>query len=199
MPRRPTHTESELVEAAMMQFWRFGYAATSMDQLVEGTGVSRHGIYSSFGGKRALFLACLESYQDLVVTPAFAAVEAEDAALSAIADYFEFQIARAEVAGLPGPGCLVANTMTELGPHDAGALARIEQHHRRLHRGFRKALTAADGNQPPLASDKLDDLASLLVNAAQGLWSLSRSVDDAAPLRRIVETLLDLIRLRLAP
>lgn len=188
-----------MVDAAMTRFWCYGFTATSMDQLVDVTGVSRHGIYSAFGGKRALFLACLEAYQQAVVTPAFAVVEDEGAGLSAIACYFETQIAKAEAIGLPGPGCLVANSMTELGPHDAGVLDRVNHHNRRLHAGFARALTAADKNEPPLSADALKDLASLLVTSAQGLWSLSRSVDDAAPLRCIVTTLLDLLRRRLTP
>lgn len=199
MPRPKRHSEDDLISAAMQQFWEHGFTATSMDQLVGVTGVSRHGIYSAFGGKRDLFLACLNAYQQTVVTPAFAMVEGEGAGLSAIAGYFETQIAKAEAFGLPGPGCLVANTMTELGQHDADVLDRISQHNRRLHAGFKNALSAADKNEPPLSEEVLDDLASLLVTSAQGLWSLSRSVDDAEPLRRIVVTLLDLLKGKLTP
>ena len=199
MPRQKRHSEDDLIGAAMRQFWEHGFTATSMDQLVGVTGVSRHGIYSAFGGKRDLFLACLETYQQAVVTPAFAVVEDEGAGLLAIADYFEAQINKAEVLGLPGPGCLVANSMTELGPHDADVLDRVNRHNRRLHAGFKKTLAAADKNEPPLSEAVLDDLASLLVTSAQGLWSLSRSVDDALPLRRIATTLLDLLKGRLTP
>ena len=199
MPRQKRYSEDDLIVAAMQQFWRHGFAATSMDELVGVTGVSRHGIYSAFGGKRDLFLACLDAYQQAVVTPAFAVVEDTGAGLSAIARYFEIQIAKAEGLGMPGPGCLVANTMTERGPHDADVLERISRHHRRLHVGFKKALAAADKNEPPLSTGVLDDLASLLVTSTQGLWSLSRSVDDAGPLRRIVATLIDLLKGKLTP
>ena len=185
--------------AAMRQFWGHGFTATSMDHLVGVTGVSRHGIYSAFGSKRDLFLACLEAYQQAVVTPAFAVVEEEGAGLSAIAGYFETQIAKAEALGLPGPGCLIANTMTELGPHDRDVLDRVNWHNQRLHAGFKNALAAADENEPPLSENVLNDLASLLVTSAQGLWSCSRSVDQAEPLRRIVATLLDLLKARLTP
>ncbi len=199
MPRQKRYSEDDLIGAAMRQFWDHGFTATSMDQLVGVTGVSRHGIYSAFGGKRDLFLACLEAYQQAVVTPAFAVVEEEGTGLSAIAGYFETQIAKAEALGLPGPGCLVANTMTELGPHDRDVLDRVNRHNQRLYAGFKKALTAADENEPPLSESVLNDLASLLVTSAQGLWSLSRSVDQAGPLRRIVATLLDLLKARLTP
>ena len=90
-----------------------------MGDLVEATDVSRHGIYSTFGSKKEAFLACFERYQNRVFSPAFNAVERADADLKSIAAYFEFQISQGEIAGLPGPGCFVANSATEVAPHDA--------------------------------------------------------------------------------
>ena len=168
-----------------------------MDALVKATGVSRHGIYQAFGGKRALFVACLKAYQGAIVTPAFAAVEKKGAGLDAVAIYFETQIGKAEELGLPGPGCLVANTMTELGAHDAELLGQVEAHNFRLHRGFLNALQTDANPRAGLSNHDMNDLAALLVTAAQGLWSLSRSVTDADHLRRIAATLLDLVKERI--
>ena len=174
MPRRKAHNRNDLVLGAMDYFWRVGFNAASMDDLVKATNVSRHGIYSEFGGKHELFLACLAAYQKEVVTPAFAAVEAPGAGLETIADYFEFQIARAEEGGLPGPGCLVANTLTEIAPHKEDVMAATRAHNDRLQIGFIYALSNA--NKAALGEDDLNNLANLLVMSAQGLWSLSRSV-----------------------
>lgn len=148
-----------------------------MDDLVRVTGSSRHALYAEFGGKRDLFLACFAPYRDQVVSPAFAQVEAPGAGLPQIAAYFETQIARAETAGLPGPGCLVANTATELAPHDPDAAAEVARHNARLAAGFANAL-------------RNDELAYALVVFATGLWSLSRVTDDADGLRRAVKLFL---------
>jgi TetR/AcrR family transcriptional regulator, transcriptional repressor for nem operon len=94
----------------MRLFWSKGFEATSMDDLVRATGVSRYGIYEAASGKEGLFLACLETYSQAIVTPAFADVERGDADIGAISGYFERQIAAGEHAGLPGPGCLMANS-----------------------------------------------------------------------------------------
>lgn len=178
----------------MKRFWDRGYCATSMDDLVRETGVSRQGVYSAFKGKRALFSACLDAYREAVVTPAFAPVEAPGAGLDAVAAYFEAQIARAEAARLPGPGCLFANTGTELGAHDEDARARVRAHEARLRAGFRNALSGAGG----LAAEaELDDLAALLATFAQGLWSSSRVATDAAPLRRSAAHVLRVVRERI--
>lgn len=44
------------LDAAMIQFWRVGYADTSLDDLSRATGLNRSSIYSSLGDKDTLFL-----------------------------------------------------------------------------------------------------------------------------------------------
>ncbi|MEM8784869.1 MAG: TetR/AcrR family transcriptional regulator, partial [Pseudomonadota bacterium] len=177
-----------------------GFAATSMDDLVRGTGVSRHGIYAAFDGKQGLFLACLEAYGDAVVSPAFAQVEADGAQLEAVRQYFRHQIDRAAETGFPGIGCLIANTMTETGPHEPEVLAKVRAHNERLKRGFANVLrTEAQHAGSALDPGTVDDLAGFLATATQGLWSLSRSVDGPEPLHAFAGTLIDLIRRRITP
>ncbi|MCF4167472.1 TetR/AcrR family transcriptional regulator [Zavarzinia compransoris] len=182
MPRTKSHTPHSLADDALAVFWNAGFGATSMDDLVRATGVSRHGIYGDFGGKRALFLACFDRYQDLVVTPAFAAVERPGAGLAEISAYFEHQIGAAEALGLPGPGCFVANAATEVAPHDAGVREKVAQHNDRLRRGFANALRAGAG---PAPDDRMiARLAETALVFATGLWSLSRVADTAGGLRQ---------------
>ena len=50
------------LDAAMVQFWRAGYADTSLDDLSRATGLNRSSIYSSFGDKDTLYLRCLDRY-----------------------------------------------------------------------------------------------------------------------------------------
>lgn len=180
-------------------FWRHGFEATSVDALVKSIGISRQGLYGDFGGKEALFAACLETYSREVVSPAFAQVEATGATISAIAGYFEFQIRRGEVAGLPGPGCLMANVMTEIAPHNPMIARIVGAHNTRLRTGFRKALVnTADSHDVALTKAEADALANVLVVFANGLWSLSRVTESAAPLRSAVRAQLRLIEQRMA-
>lgn len=72
MPRPRTQSREQLVDSAMAVFWKSGYFATSMEDLVAATGVSRGGIYTDFGGKDALFLASLKAYRERFAAPAIA-------------------------------------------------------------------------------------------------------------------------------
>jgi TetR/AcrR family transcriptional regulator, transcriptional repressor for nem operon len=197
MPRPKSQSREALRDHALSHFWAQGYGATSVDDLVTALGTNRHSLYAAFGGKQPLFLACLDAYQDQVVTPAFAQVEAEGATLDAVAAYLEYQIARAEEAGLPGSGCLIANVTAEIGARDAAVLVRTEAHHARLHAGFLGVLAKSDP-LGRLSPEEHDGLASLMVVAAQGLWSFSRTTDDPEVLRSSARALLDLVRRRLS-
>ena len=166
-----------------------------MDDLVHAMGASRHAIYAEFGSKDGLFEAVLDFYVDAVVTPAFAQVEASGAGLREIAGYWEYQIAGGEQAGFPGPGCLFANTMTERAPHVPEVAKIIAVHNARLQAGFRNALRG-----PGIAfrhrSSKpvIDAMALTLTIFSNGLWSHSRGVADARPLRLATKTMIATLR-----
>ena len=191
MPRSKTHNKESLARSAMELFWSKGYEATSMNDLVQATGVSRHGIYNDFGGKHSLFVAGFDIYQRCVVTPAFRRVESEGAGFNELTSYFEYQISQAESFGLPGPGCLVANTLTETTTHHKDVTNCISIHLQKLKSGFENVLV-----NESCPSNEINTLSELIVVFTQGLWSTSRVTDDADQLRRSVTTLLDLIKHR---
>ncbi|GAA4041916.1 TetR/AcrR family transcriptional regulator [Parerythrobacter jejuensis] len=193
MPRKPVKSEPEILDAAMRHFWQRGYNATSMDELVDRIGVSRHAIYSHFGSKHELYLRCFDAYQSAIVDPAFEPVETATGGIATIEDYFETQISLAEKIGLPGPGCFVANAATETAPHDQLASDKVDQHHRRLRVGFARALSLVE---PQEDANEVAALAELLVTCAQGLWSMSRTATSAKPLRRQARTIVSLIKSR---
>lgn len=58
---------TEVVRSARTLFWRKGYAETSLDDLVEATGLNRSSLYHQFGSKQELFDAALRSYLEEVV------------------------------------------------------------------------------------------------------------------------------------
>ena len=61
MGRPRAFDHGEVVTAATALFDSDGYEGTSMDRLVQATGVHRGSLYATFGSKRGLFLACLRS------------------------------------------------------------------------------------------------------------------------------------------
>ncbi|GAB2807559.1 TetR/AcrR family transcriptional regulator [Streptomyces daliensis] len=98
------------LDAAMIQFWRDGYADTSLDDLSRATGLNRSSIYSSLGGKDTLFLRCLDLYAARYGAKYDAALScAASEPVAAVRAFFDVTLDRIADPGLPD-GCLIAQS-----------------------------------------------------------------------------------------
>ena len=60
---RPREFDEERVKEALMKiFWQKGYEATSMQDLVDATGLLKGSLYGAFGDKQALYMIALAHY-----------------------------------------------------------------------------------------------------------------------------------------
>ena len=145
MARSREFDPKEALEKAMIVFWQKGYINTSIDDLVNATGVSRFGLYDEFGSKHGLFLASLDYYQDTAVTAFFGIVEQPGAGMKQIKEYFANLI---EIYAKPEGkfGCLVCNSATELAPHDKNVEKKVKSALDRMTQGFAEALSNAKKN-----------------------------------------------------
>ncbi len=194
MPRPRSPSRDALVENAMRQFWKYGYEATSVDDLVQSTGVGRGALYTEFGGKRDLFLACLEHYQDAAVTPGFEQVEADGAGLEAIQEFLDVRMATFRSMDLPGAGCLVGNTLTELAALDPEISRAVRSHYDRLTDGFANALSNEMGLKKH--HKQVRELAAFIAYSAQGLWAFSRCAQSVREVQERADTLMEVIKLK---
>ena len=65
MPRTKLFNEEEILDKAMELFWRKGYSATSVQDLVQHLGINRASLYDTFGDKRALFQKAFKKYREV--------------------------------------------------------------------------------------------------------------------------------------
>ncbi|MEV0976578.1 TetR/AcrR family transcriptional regulator [Streptomyces sp. NPDC049915] len=98
------------LDAAMIQFWRDGYADTSLDDLSRATGLNRSSIYSSLGDKDTLFLRCLDLYAARYGEKYDAALScAASEPVAAVRAFFDVTLERIADPELPD-GCLIAQS-----------------------------------------------------------------------------------------
>jgi len=62
MPRPTTFDHDKVLDRAMLAFWTYGYASTSIDDLVRQTKLLRGSLYNTFGDKHALYIQSLKRY-----------------------------------------------------------------------------------------------------------------------------------------
>ena len=72
MPRPRAFDEESVLDNAMNIFWSKGFEATSIQDLVNETGLNRASMYASFGDKKALFLRVLDHYSQKISAQRFA-------------------------------------------------------------------------------------------------------------------------------
>jgi AcrR family transcriptional regulator len=107
--------EARVLEAAMEAFWRKGYEATSLADLTECTRLNKASLYRVFGDKHQLFKTALKNYADMEFREVMAVISETATPLEnirAVVDKITTDFAHEK-------GCLMINSLVELGPHDA--------------------------------------------------------------------------------
>src|SRR4051794_3491765 len=102
-------------------FWKAGYAGTSLDDLVEATGINRPSLYAAFGDKRDLYLKTLEYYRDQSRALARAAL-ADDPPLRVLLKRFYDKALELYLSGGPR-GCYSIGTAATVAAVDDGVRA----------------------------------------------------------------------------
>lgn len=62
MARPVEFDENKVLTNAMEQFWMEGYEASSVQKLLDCTGINRGTLYNSFGDKDTFFKSCVDQY-----------------------------------------------------------------------------------------------------------------------------------------
>ncbi|MET9961739.1 helix-turn-helix domain-containing protein [Streptomyces sp. NPDC006326] len=128
MARPRTFDEEAVLDRAMLLFWRKGYEATAMSDLVEELGLGRGSIYAAFGDKHQLFIRALGRYLDHQAHLLTTAFSEDRPALTQLRDVLDTLLAADAACG--NAGCFSVNSIAELLPHDqeVAQLARRSLH-----------------------------------------------------------------------
>ena len=110
--------ESLALDKALALFWQKGYAATSMQELAEATGVQRGSLYNAYGDKETLFLRVFDVYRERFVGQMREALD-KPRLRDALRSFFGCVIVSMTTSmgsGMPTRGCL--STKTAVGTED---------------------------------------------------------------------------------
>lgn len=174
MTRAREFDPAKALDDAMRVFWRKGYYATSIDDLVEATGVSRYGLYAEYENKRGLFLASLDHYRASVIERLATVLRQPGASLGAIRAFItDLGALAAKPSGRLG--CLLWNTASEVAPHDKAAALKVADFTTMLTSGFRSALGRAAARGELATPFDVEREADFLTGVAQTLSVMARS------------------------
>lgn len=117
MARPRQFNEAKILASVRDEFWKNGYTATSLDDLMRVTGLGKGSIYAAFGDKRRLFLSALKVYADATLTNVRVALSGDRQAIERLRMLFQRPDSGPRGDG-PYRGCFLANSTTELASID---------------------------------------------------------------------------------
>ncbi len=187
MPRHKEYAPDEVLDKATHLFWRQGYEATSMQNLVDHLGINRFSIYDTFGNKHELFLAAIDHYRDIYAAGLRTTLEDESKGVQAIKDYFA--MLAAELNKPEGRvGCLVQNSTLECVLRDNAVEQRIQETNLSFQKAIRAALMRAEKMGEIAPGGDLTARARLLFSIGQGMLVVGKGHASKAMLRDITES-----------
>ncbi|MGW4879133.1 TetR/AcrR family transcriptional regulator [Streptomyces sp. NPDC004262] len=193
MARTKEFDPDAALRSALELFWRRGYEATSMADLVEHLGIGRASLYATFGSKHDLYLRALERYQEDRLPPLLRDLSRPGPALPAVRALIRQYAAESAADDLRLRGCLVTNTAAELAPHDPAAARSVERDWDRVETGLHMALARAVAqDELPADRDPLA-LARTLLVLLQGLRVVGKASTDPGRVRDAAEQVLTLL------
>jgi TetR/AcrR family transcriptional regulator, transcriptional repressor for nem operon len=181
--------EDALLEAALKTFWQNGFAATSMIDVAEVTGVQRGSLYNAYGDKERLFLLAYERYAGQFLDFVRQALSDPDPAVALTALFKGITAHMTE--GAPSRGCLTTKTAIELPLAGKAIEARVK----RMLEDFTALIR--DALSTPTARRKLscdpEIAAELAVTFTRGLAVMERAYRNPQHLERMSQQFVRLL------
>lgn len=178
MARPQQFDREEVLDQALLVFWKKGFETASIQDLVDATGLNRGSLYNTFGDKAELFALVMERYR--VNSPAkqlfSAAADLENVAdaRALIATFFMDLVVRAQEDG-DHKGCLLTNTSAGF----YGCTDAMADWVRETLKGLEEVLTAlverGQVRGEITSGAKANAIARSLLASAQGLNVLART------------------------
>ena len=187
---RPREFEPEdALDRAIQVFWRKGYDATSIRDLVDHMGINRFSLYSTFGDKRSLYHAACDRYREVEVAARLDPLERSPTGLAAIQAFFAELVEL--LTGEGGwRGCLMTNSTVERAPHDEDTAKRAKLHLAEMDAAFYAALERARASGEIGTEQDLHECARYLTSSVQGLTVMGKVARDPGALQGIVRSVL---------
>ncbi|MHA6913697.1 TetR/AcrR family transcriptional regulator [Ralstonia pseudosolanacearum] len=191
MARPQEFDAAEALHQAMDVFWRKGYEATSLADLLEAMDLSKSSLYAVFGGKRELFLAAFDAYREERAAE-MRQILGQAPARQAIESFFRKIIADAGREDA-SRGCMSINQAVEMAPHDPEVRARVLQDFALMEKGLTRTIERGQAEGSIKSTDAARNLARLLVLAFPGLQVMVRAGSDRAKLDDTLNLLLSML------
>lgn len=192
MPRVKLFDENEVLTKAMSLFWKQGYSATSVRDLVNHLGINRASLYDTFGDKEQLFKKSFELYRRTSMEGLTLFFQSQSNVRDGFSKLFNIAIEEA-ILDIDRKGCFVVNITTELIPNDESFLKALERNKRDIENLFYEYLKKGKEKGQLKDNKDLKSISSLYYTLYSGIKVVSKIERNKKELTKSVNLALSLL------
>ena len=189
MPRVKQFCEVDVLTKAMALFWKKGYHATSIQDLVDHLGINRASLYDTYGGKQALFEKAFALYRKTNTQGITDFLNGQPHVKTGLRKLFEKGI-RDALADADRKGCFAVNATTELVPGDDKMRALLQENKATFEAVFFIFLQKGEARGDIPRGKDLRALAALIFTLYNGLQVITKIETDPERLLASVDAAL---------
>jgi AcrR family transcriptional regulator len=172
------------LEAAMLLFWRKGFAAASMSDLCDAMGISSPSLYAAFGSKEALYLEAVEYYARTIGPPVWDKLAGGATARAGIENLLIAWTESLPKSRATPAGCMAL--LAAVGDEWPAAIVRVVKKVRLEMLGtLRSRLETAVARGELPASTDIDGLSRFYLSVFQGMAVQAKDGATSAELRAV--------------
>lgn len=190
---RPKNFDQQVaLQAATDLFWRRGYAATSLDDLLGVMLLSKSSFYAEFKSKEELYRACLKGYQQMIVYH----LNQIRTGTSSLRDFLDaiFQEAIDDATSGDPKGCLIVNSAVEFGQHKTQFTEDVRVALEAVQKAFETAIQIAVRNGEFASTSSPRLLAKAITTLMSGVRTMIKggmpTKDANAVVQKVLESIL---------
>lgn len=172
MPRPIEYKREDVLDKALIAFWCMGHSACSIQVLVDATGMSRQGLYNTFGDKDGLFREVVTHYSTKVAQQC-ASLEEADADMSSLRIFIKEGLTLQRGVG-PG-ACFIVITAFSPQANDPNIKQAIDLGANIVRNAFAAVLSNEQKHGNLLQSLSPEDAAAHLYCVMNGLSALAQT------------------------
>ncbi len=187
MPRVEIFNRDEVLEKVVALFHSKGYNATSMQDLVNVTGLNRSSFYNSFGSKKELYQESLRFYKQKANKYVQKALIHTSEPLDAIRKIF------ATNPEDSNNGCLLGNCTTEMANQDQEIKGFLQNNQHTMQELFEELVARGQSSGSINTKKSAKEYAAYLFTALQGLRVTGILLNEQQEFESIVNTMLSVL------
>jgi TetR/AcrR family transcriptional regulator, transcriptional repressor for nem operon len=192
MARTKEFDTDEVLGKAIDLFWDKGYNGCSMQDVVDGLGLSRSSIYETFGDKRQLFLEALKKYQREGLAAMAEDINTTSDIRQSLTKVFESILPQSQDSPLQ-KGCFMVNSAVELASQDPEIAEIVRVNRLEVEDILCKAIEKGQQSGQLASTLAPRSIARFIYTSLSGIRVTARSGTDRKTLEDIIRVTLSVL------